>query len=547
MRVLGVSPLHDSSVGIINDGEVELFYKEERLTKWKRDAEPFASVDRAIAEAKGPIDHAVIGAPAPDHPALMTWLFYLQKKTGLKAIVDLSKTHHLQHAALAFYNSGFEEAAIIVVDRSGSIYANDNIRECETIFKASYPCYFHEIYKNFWFDVYNAETHRWMQKQYEKNPKCEHQCKSMYGIVSVYETATSLIQQSVLENGKTMGLASYGRPNPNAPKLFLSGNIPNDLLFDRSEVPGSWYAINKELQVHSRKNITKENYQFFADYAYQVQVQSQEAVCHLIKKAIEKTGLKKICITGGYGLNIVANHYYTTQFPDVEFYFEPLADDSGNSLGGAMYVYRNESQDPVIKPIQHTFVHGKKYSLEGIEGESCNVSDIAKLLYNYKSVGIYNGLAESGPRALGNRSIIFNPAHPDAKDIVNKIKNREWYRPFAAMVLEEDAPLFFEMGHITSCPFMTMSFPVKPDARNKISGVIHADNTCRIQTVTSKDGHIYELLTEFKKISGFGVLLNTSFNLAGKPLIEEPAEAIETLKNSHLDYVWFPEIGKIVN
>jgi carbamoyltransferase len=544
MRVLGVSPLHDSSVAIINDGEIEAFYKEERLTKHKRDAEPFQSVEKILAETKGPIDLAVIGAPAPDHPALLTWLFYLQKKTGLKQIIDLSRNHHLQHASLAFYNSGFADAAVIVIDRSGSIYA-EKIRESETIFKASYPCKFDEVYKNYWFDSYDVEVHRWIQKAIERNPTSEHQCKSMYGIVSVYETATTLIKEHVLENGKTMGLASYGRPVDNPPQLFIKDNIPNDLLFDREYVPGAWNAVNRNLHKHAQENVNKQNYQFFADYAYQVQQQTQEAVCHLIQKAIDKTGLKKICITGGYGLNIVANHYYTTKFPDVEFYFEPLADDSGNSLGGAMFVYRNESQDPKIRKIEHTFIHGVKHSLENIKGNPCTVKDIARLLADNNSVGVYNGVAESGPRALGNRSILFNACNLDAKDIVNKIKNREWYRPFAAMVLEDDAPRYFEMGHITSCPFMTMSFPVKEEMRSVIPGVVHADNTCRIQTVTEKDGHIYDLLSEMKNITGHGILLNTSFNLAGKPLIEEPHEAMEVLSTSHLNFVWFPEINTL--
>ena len=544
MRVLGVSPLHDSSAAIINDGEIEAFYKEERLTKHKRDSEPFRAVDKIIAEAKGPIDLVVIGAPAPDHPALVTWLFYLQKKTGLKQIIDLSKTHHLQHASLAFYNSGFDEAAIIVIDRSGSIHA-DKIRESETIFKAKYPCYFEEVYKNYWFDSFDAEAQRWIQRAIDKNPLSEHQCKSMYGIVSVYETATTLIKQEVLENGKTMGLASYGKPSENPPKLFIKDNIPNDLLFDREDIPGAWIAVNRNLHKHAQKIVNKQNYQFFADYAYQVQQQTQEAVCYLIQKAIDKTGLKKICISGGYGLNIVANHYYTTKFPDVEFYFEPLADDSGNSLGGAMFVYRNESQDPKIRKIEHTFIHGVKHSLENIKGNPCTVKDVARLLVDNNSVGVYNGLAESGPRALGNRSILFNACNPDAKDIVNKIKNREWYRPFAAMVLEDDAPRYFEMGHITSCPFMTMSFPVKEEMRSVIPGVVHADNTCRIQTVTEKDGHIYELLSEMKNITGHGILLNTSFNLAGKPLIEEPHEAMEVLSTSYLNFVWFPEINTL--
>lgn len=544
MRIIGVSPLHDSSVAIINDGEIEVFYKEERLSKKKRDSSPFLAVERAIQEAKGPIDGAVVGSPACDHPELVTWLTYLKKRANVTTVLDLSKNHHIQHASLAFYNSGFDEAAIIVVDRSGTVHA-DSLRESESIFTASYPANFVEIYKQYWYDEFKRESLEWLQRQSD-NTRCEYSSESLFGVVTVYETATTLIDQHILENGKTMGLASYGRPIDNPPKLFTKDNIPNDMLLEREPLNGYWRAVNRKLKKHSQKFITKENYQLYADYAYQVQIQTQEAVCSLIRKAIEKTNLKKICITGGYGLNIVANHYYTAQFPDVEFYFEPLADDSGNSLGMAMLYYRMETSDTTIRKIKNTFVHGKPADLSTIDGDNCSVTDIATLLYNNQSVGVFNGLAESGPRALGNRSILFNPLNPNAKDIVNKIKNREWYRPFAAMVLDEDASTYFDLGNIKECPFMTISFPVLESARSIIPGVVHADNTCRIQTVSKNDGHIFELLTKFKEISGHGILLNTSFNLAGQPLIEEPPEALDILKNSNLNVVWFPEINKMV-
>lgn len=544
MRVLGVSPLHDSSVAIINDGIVEVFFKEERLSKIKRDANPFLSVEQALKEAKGPIDFAVIGAPAWDHPALVTWLFYLQKRLGLEVIIDQSKCHHLQHASLAFYNSGFDKAAIIVIDRSGTQHAN-SLRESESIFSAEYPAGFKEVYKNFWFDHLNDESLEWLQRQSQKTPGCEFESKSFFGIVSVYETATSLIEQDMLENGKTMGLASYGKAVNNPPKFFLKDNIPNDVLFSREKLMFNWRAVSKDLHRHAQKTITPQNYQFYADYAYQVQVQTQEAVCSLIQKAIDKTGLKKICITGGYGLNIVANHYYTTRFPDVEFFFEPLADDSGNSLGMAMFVYRNESADSRIMPLTHTFFNGVEHDLSSVDGDSCTIKDIAAMLYNNKSIAAFNGLAEAGPRSLGHRSILFNPLNPNAKDIVNKIKKREWYRPFAAMVLEEDAANYFEMGNLKSSPFMTINFPVKEDSCDLIPGVVHVDKTCRIQTVTKDIPHIYELLLEFKKLSGHGILLNTSFNLAGTPLVDSVADALSVLEASELNAVWFPAINKI--
>ena len=181
------------------------------------------------------------------------------------------------------------------------------------------------------------------------------------------------------------------------------------------------------------------------------------------------------------------------------------------------------------------------------DGEFTNIENIVDLLVDQKSVAVYDGLAESGPRALGHRSILFDARNPDAKDIVNRIKNREWYRPFAAMILKEDLHTYFEpVGNMDECPFMTLSYTVRPEKRNEIVGVVHKDNTTRIQTVTEKDGIIWNLLKRFKEVTGCSLLLNTSFNLAGEPLVETPEEAIHTLKNSTLDYVWFPKIERLI-
>jgi carbamoyltransferase len=268
-------------------------------------------------------------------------------------------------------------------------------------------------------------------------------------------------------------------------------------------------------------------------------------VLNLIKKSVANTKIKNVCITGGYGLNVIANQYYLESLPEVNFYFEPLADDSGNSLGGAMYQYRYYTRDMKVYPIKDTFFHGKKYNINKIKGEKCTYESIANKLSTGESVAIYEGYAEAGPRALGNRSILFDARNPDAKNLINRVKNREWYRPFAAAVLEEDASLYFDMIIPTS-PYMTVSFNANQYAIENIPGVIHVDGTCRIQTVSKENKNLYNLLKEFKKATGHGVLLNTSFNLAGEPLVETPEEALSVLDRSELSLVWFPEISKYV-
>ena len=186
----------------------------------------------------------------------------------------------------------------------------------------------------------------------------------------------------------------------------------------------------------------------------------------------------------------------------------------------------------------HTFFNNINHDIDKIEGEDVSEEDIARFLSHGKTVAVFNGQSEVGPRALGNRSLLYDARDPDAKKVVNKIKNREWYRPFAAVVLEKDAKDYFEMYNIKCCPEMTLSFPVKS---KKIPGVTHVDNTCRIQTVDKNTLHLYNVLSEFKEITDIPVLLNTSFNLAGKPLIETPQQAIETFENTDIDILWFPE------
>jgi carbamoyltransferase len=173
-------------------------------------------------------------------------------------------------------------------------------------------------------------------------------------------------------------------------------------------------------------------------------------------------------------------------------------------------------------------------------------SKIAKLLSEQKIIAVYNEQAEAGPRALGNRSILFDARNKKAKEIVNKIKKREWYRPFACSVLEEYARDYFNMYHLKNSPFMTISFPVLKNKLKIIPGVTHVDNSCRIQTVNKSIPHLYKLLNEFKKITNVPVLLNTSFNIAGEPLVESKEDAIKTFKESDIDVLWFPELGKII-
>ena len=552
-RILGISTAHDASVCLLADGRIELFIKEERLSHVKRDKLPFKAILAAVEAARGDIDTVCISTPTIRQDGDPIRLF-VDKMIG-RRVVCYGSRHHLSHASLAYYNSGFAgPTLVVVIDRNGSLVGSR--REAETVFVADYASGFREIYKN-WWDRPNGDFGQ-----------------NFMSIVKVYESATTLIGQHPLENGKTMGLAAYGQDTL-FPRFFDDdpiewtdgeislGRVRSDLFeevwFSRTQPAVMFRAhygtdpdgINMRVET-----VDEANYKMYADYAWQVQQQTQDQALKLIRAAVERTGIRQVCVTGGYAMNVVANAHYIRNMPDANFYFEPMADDTGNSIGAAMHLWRTESTDREIRPLCTTFFHGTSQDAVSVRREveaadtgpdahlvGADVDVIATHLCMQKTVAVFYGQAESGQRALGHRSILFDPRNPAAKEIVNRVKHREWYRPFAASVLEEDFASIFEAMDCHRSEFMTVSFTVRPGAG--LPGVTHVDQSCRVQTVSQrKVPHLYGLLRAFKAATGCGVLLNTSFNLAGQPLVETVSEAIATFRNSEIDVLWFPEIGR---
>ena len=157
---------------------------------------------------------------------------------------------------------------------------------------------------------------------------------------------------------------------------------------------------------------------------------------------------------------------------------------------------------------------------------------------------MYQGSSEAGPRALGNRSILYNPIDPNGKDFVNNVKGREWFRPFAGTVLEEDCNEWFDFAGMEGSPFMMYAVDVKKDKQNQIPCITHVDGTCRIQTVNKdQNTNYYNLINEFKKLTGVPILFNTSFNLAGHPLVETLNDALQTVLGSDIKYLYIPDIN----
>ena len=541
MRILAFNAAHDSSVCSIHNGKIEFFCKEERLVKIKRAKNPFNSLELYKSLKFGKVNHILYHTPSNDEPdAFSSYKTYIHKKFNIEMENYSALSHHKCHAALAYYNSGFKKALVFVVDRNGSIFfINDKgmARESESVFICNQDI--KPIYKNFWnIPAQEMNKQQILDVITSYYPDCKIDVKSNLGIVKVYEAATTLIGQNTAESGKTMGLSAYGKCM-DKDRLFINGSpITNRFIHLNDDDQTSCFYKEKS---RITKQITTNNYPYYANKAKLVQTETQREVGNLIKEYIKETGINNICVVGGYGLNVVANQYYLKTIPNVNFYFEPVADDTGVSIGAAMLKWKEVTKTKPF-PVKNNFYHYYKKENTKIPGKKTTILEVCKLLEKKKSVAIFDGNPEAGPRALGHRSILFDARVKNGKDIINKIKNREWYRPFAGVILKEFLYKHFTKLPIKESPYMTVNFHCKDPSL--FPAIVHEDDTSRLQTV--EKGELFKILSLFNKRNNCPILLNTSLNLAGHPLVYNVDDAINILKNSKLDAIYFVQQKKLL-
>ena len=557
--VLGINIGHNGSTALFKNNELIFYVEEERLTRSKYDGNPFAGIDLAYTYTDH-IDFLVICSTSNDFP-MVPWTMenvyqsVVRKKQPQIPFetVPAGDIHHLTHALTAFYNSGFTDAAALIIDGAGSGCSMDDLKpltwEVESIWSLSYPTVFSCHYKNYGTNL--PDSYSFIEDDFSVEVSDGH------GITKSYEAVTSFLGFGPIEAGKTMGLAPYGNPND---KIVIHEGSLTNRNFIKPRFPGSNYIrcdldpllkdMDKGTAWHNDPDLVGD---YRKDLAYAVQKSAEERVFALIRKTIELTGKKQIVMAGGFGLNCVANYEYLKEFPDVEFYHEPISHDGGNVLGACQYVYRSVKNDSEIKMLKNLYLGPDRSEdlttteFDGFEVADTSVDQVAQMIADGNIVCLFQGRSEAGPRALGNRSILFDPTVANGKDIVNEIKRREWFRPFAGSVLEEKASDWFDLRTKSSSQFMMYAVNVHADKRDKVPAITHVDGTCRVQTVNrDQNKHYYDLISEFDKLTGVPILFNTSFNLAGDPLVETIDDALKTLKNSDLKYLWLPEIGKLV-
>jgi carbamoyltransferase len=560
-NILGINPGHNGSAALVSDGEIVFYAEEERLSRMKYDGNPFRAMLQVLETT--PIDELVLGGTSPEFSKL-PWTYedaytaLVRKYNPKVKVTNLGHQHHLGHAAGAFYNSGFDTAVAIIVDGAGSVHTakmseDENSPttagfETESIFKCEYPANFTPVYKRY------ADG----SSKYFNNGIQEFD--SSVTITKAYEAVSNYLGFGFIEAGKTMGLAPYGKQDPNIPKFFVEGKGNKNLLqpmypagslidenrfayLRRAQDPKSWH--------HDFSKVTNID----KNIAWHVQTETQIMVGNLIEAAVAKTNETNVVIAGGYGLNCVANYYFKERFPNLNIYVDPVSHDGGTAIGLALLAWYIQSNSTAVNPLKHIYLGAEPdYSDMSCVAENNlqirnNVTpeDIAELLATQNIVAMFNGRAEGGPRALGNRSILFDPRVVNGKDLVNQVKGREWFRPFAGSMLEEYADEWFEMRGLKSSPFMMYAINVRPEHLGDIPAITHVDGTCRIQTVNRGENEAYyDLISAFHKKTGVPIVFNTSFNLAGDPLVETIKDAVDTIVKSDIKYLYIPHLKQLI-
>ncbi|MFA6079723.1 MAG: carbamoyltransferase C-terminal domain-containing protein, partial [Candidatus Omnitrophota bacterium] len=287
---------------------------------------------------------------------------------------------------------------------------------------------------------------------------------------------------------------------------------------------------------------------FHEDVAASLQKVTEDIILKMARNLQKETGSKNLCLAGGVALNCVANGRIARETPFENIYIQPASGDAGSAVGVASYIYhsilknkRSFVMDHAFLGPEYTNIDIKRYLDEnGIEYKEYKTPELIKetavLINDQSTIGWFQGRMEFGPRALGARSILADPRNPDAKNIVNsKIKFREEFRPFAPTVLAEKASEYFDLKGPS--PFMLIVAQVKP-GKPPMPSITHVDGSARIQTITKEANPLYyDMISEFNRISGCPVVLNTSFNLRGEPLVMTPHDAFLCFMRSALDYL----------
>jgi len=559
--VLGLNTYdHDVSACLLRDGEIAFGIMKERITREKHASGFYKPVIDYCLEAEGitmdDIDLVVRNCYILPVPEMEDRLVYQDMpgflpeyergdafkhpwfRANSNKIVTIS--HHLAHAYSAFAVSPFDEGVVMIVDGVGS-YRSDVDETFPASDTASPLARESESYYKFSGTKLECLKKVWMEPD---RGFLSDEFYNMPGLGALYSRASSYVFGDWNKCGELMGLAPYGRREQIRPLMEI---VDNTLTVPRwtpefnqpyiMDSPGKWED--------------SPSMRHWEDMAWRVQDDTEKVLLARARWLRETTGAKNLCIAGGVALNCVANGRIAREAGFENVWIQPAAGDDGIAIGCAYYGHLVVQGKPRAFEMKHAYL-GKRYPESDIKAatektlvkiqidavRSANIcADTAKLLADQKVIGWFQAGSEFGPRALGNRSLLADPRRPEMKDILNsRVKHRQPFRPFAPIVLAERADEIFE-GRGDS-PFMLMAKAVRPEWRDKIPAIVHVDGTARIQTVSEDTAPmLYRLLKEFEALTGVPVLVNTSFNVKGEPIVETPRDAMACFLTTGIDHL----------
>jgi carbamoyltransferase len=580
MNILGISCFfHDAAAALIRDGEIVAAAEEERFTRKKHDYEfphnaikfclkmaamrsedldyvvffekPFTKFERLLFTSMQtfPTSRKVF------QESMITWL---TDKLWIKGLIKqtlnipeskiLFSNHHLSHAASAFFCSPFDQAAILTVDGVGewatATYGVGNDRVITLKREIRFPHSLGLLYSAFTaflgFEVNEGEY-----KVMGMAP---------FGEPKYVDKVWKLINQEA-DGSFTLNMEYFtfhhSTENTYGSKfvdLFGPARDPKSFFF----TPESGYPSYFGEKPVNYARLAQEN-EHYADVAASIQRVTEDVLIKIAHHLHQETAMTKLCMAGGVALNSVANGRILRETPFEEIYVQPAAGDGGGALGAALYAYHSVWNKPRNGAMKHaywgkaydarevsTFLKQSGISHTHLEDEDRLLERVADAIDQGKVVGWFQGRFEWGPRALGNRSILANPGKAEMKDVVNtKIKFREPFRPFAPSVLIEKASDYFDLPDASRhypARYMLYVMDVHENKRDKLPAITHVDGTARLQTVSADASpRYYRLIEKVEQATGLPVVLNTSFNLKGEPIVNTPLEAYSTFSRSGID------------
>ncbi|MGB7293027.1 MAG: carbamoyltransferase [Thermodesulfobacteriota bacterium] len=580
MDILGISCyFHDAAAALIRDGELIAAAEEERFTRKKHDYEfPRNAIDFCLRTGNirsQDLDYVVFfekpfikferlllcsmqtfpSSLKLFREAMITWLgdklwirHLIQKRLKLPASKILFSEHHLSHAASAFFCSPFDESAILTVDGVGewttATIGIGNGTKIKILKEIRFPHSLGLLYSAFTaylgFEVNEGEYKVMGMAPFGK-PKY---VDKVYKLIRLSGDGSFELNMEYFSFHQSSE-KTYDRKFED---LFRPSRNPDSYFFTSASGYPSYFGEKPR----NYDELCREN-QYYADIAASIQAVTEEVLLKMANQAYQETGLKNLCMAGGVALNSVANGKILKQTPFEQIYIQPSAGDGGGALGAALFAYHMVLGKPRKFVMEHAYwgeKHGngeidsflKENAIphERIENEERLIEKVADQLSGGKVVGWYQGRFEWGPRALGNRSILADPRRTDMKDIVNtKIKFREPFRPFAPSILVEETGNYFSLPEASNhypARFMLYVVDVNEDKHDVIPAITHVDGTGRLQTVQKEiNPRYYKLIDAFGQATGVPVVLNTSFNLKGEPIVNTPQEAFSSFQRSGMD------------